>query len=75
MQRKLTNAFSSLVMQDNFAVSTMGFAGIIENTFGSELKITNCLFEDNQYGDTNNPAVSIAGSKGMNLSFRHKMKY
>jgi hypothetical protein len=53
----------------------MGFAGIIENTFGSELKITNCLFEDNQYGDTNNPAVSIAGSKGMNLSFRHKMKY
>lgn len=39
-------------------VKDMGFPGIIENSFGSELNVINCLFQDNVYGDENNAAVS-----------------
>lgn len=34
----------------------MAFPGIIENSFGSELNIINCLFENNIYGDEGNAA-------------------
>lgn len=40
-------------------MADMGFPGIIENTFGSELNVINCLFTDNKYGQEDNPSVSM----------------
>jgi hypothetical protein len=34
------------------------FPGIIESTFLSEVVVVNCIFENNEYGQTNNPTVS-----------------
>jgi hypothetical protein len=44
--------------QDNMVVETMGFPGIIENTFSSTLNIINCMFQDNVYSAENNLGVS-----------------
>ena len=43
--------------QDNYATKTLAFPGVIENTYGSELIVRNCLFEGNAYGgvDSNPP--------------------
>jgi hypothetical protein len=35
----------------------MSFPGVIENSYNSELVISNCLFQDNVYGDDQNPAT------------------
>lgn len=48
--------FRNCVFRDNYVTEEMGFPGIIENSFGSELNIVNCLFQDNSYGSSANPA-------------------
>lgn len=48
--------FQNCVFRDNYLKETMSFPGIIENSFQSELVITNCLFENNRYGIKGNPA-------------------
>ena len=48
--------FEDCVFRDNFVDDSMSFPGIIENTFNSELVVKNCLFQNNVYGNTNNPA-------------------
>lgn len=50
--------FQETVFKDNRANSEIGLPGIIENTYRSELVIDNCLFENNDYGESSNPAVS-----------------
>jgi hypothetical protein len=50
-------SFQDCVFRDNYVDSSMSFPGIIENTFNSELEVTNCLFQDNIYGDAENPAT------------------
>lgn len=34
----------------------MAFPGVIENSFRSELKVINCIFMENRYGEANNAA-------------------
>lgn len=48
--------FRDCVFQGNHVTSKMGFPGIIENSFGSELHIVNCIFMNNRFGETDNPA-------------------
>jgi hypothetical protein len=48
--------FRDCVFRGNRVTTKMGFPGIIENSFGSELHVENCIFMDNHYGETNNPA-------------------
>jgi len=47
-----------LKIQDNTANKEIGFPGIIENSYGSELVISNCLFENNEYGESRTAAPS-----------------
>lgn len=35
----------------------MSFPGIIENSHNSRLVVSNCLFQDNVYGESDNPAT------------------
>jgi len=49
--------FQDCVFRDNSVDNFMSFPGIIENSLQSELVISNCLFQDNFYGDTANPAT------------------
>lgn len=49
--------FQDCVFRDNYVDSSMSFPGVIENSFNSELIISNCLFQDNVYGDDQNPAT------------------
>ncbi|KAG7362876.1 hypothetical protein IV203_026236 [Nitzschia inconspicua] len=53
---KHTVTFQDCVFRDNYVDSSMSFPGIIENSFKSELVISNCLFQNNIYGDDQNPA-------------------
>lgn len=48
--------FRNCVFRGNYVTDKMGFPGVIENSFGSDLKIINCLFQDNKYGQDNNAA-------------------
>ena len=48
--------FRDCVFRGNYVTEKMGFPGVIENSFGSDLTIINCLFQDNEYGHANNPA-------------------
>ncbi|MGK3747669.1 MAG: hypothetical protein ACI8RD_001196 [Bacillariaceae sp.] len=48
--------FQDCVFRDNIVDDSASFPGIIENTFNSELILTNCLFQDNVYGSINNPS-------------------
>jgi hypothetical protein len=48
--------FQDCVFRDNALGDGMSFPGIIENSFLSELIITNCLFENNRFGIKGNPA-------------------
>jgi len=48
--------FQDCVFRDNFVHESMSFPGIIENTFNSNLIVRNCLFENNNYGGSNNAA-------------------
>jgi hypothetical protein len=48
--------FQDCVFRDNYVDSSMSFPGIIENSFNSELVISNCLFQNNVFGDDQNPA-------------------
>jgi len=49
--------FQDCVFRDNLVDDSVSFPGIIENTFNSELIVTNCLFQENVYGSTNNPST------------------
>jgi hypothetical protein len=49
--------FQDCVFRDNFVDNSMSFPGVIENSFDSELFLSNCLFQDNVYGDDQNPAT------------------
>jgi len=49
--------FQDCVFRDNLVDDSISFPGIIENTFNSELIVTNCLFQENVYGSTNNPST------------------
>ena len=49
--------FQDCVFRGNFIDDSASFPGIIENTFNSDLVVKNCLFENNVYGDTDNPAT------------------
>ncbi len=51
-----TVTFRDCVFQGNHLTEKMGFPGIIENSFTSELSIINCIFMGNRYGEANNPA-------------------
>ncbi|KAL3927406.1 MAG: hypothetical protein SGARI_005332 [Bacillariaceae sp.] len=48
--------FQDCVFRDNNVDSSMSFPGVIENSFNSDLVISNCLFQNNVYGDAENPA-------------------
>ena len=48
--------FQDCVFRGNALSDNMSFPGIIENSFLSELVVTNCLFEDNRFGIKGNPA-------------------
>lgn len=48
--------FQDCVFRDNYVDSSMSFPGIIENSYNSELVVSNCLFQNNVYGDDQNPA-------------------
>ena len=48
--------FQDCIFRDNKANKEIGFPGIIENTYKSELVIYNCLFENNDYGEFNTAA-------------------
>lgn len=48
--------FRDCVFRDNYVTEKMGFPGVIENSFNSELNIDHCLFKDNVFGSDNNPA-------------------
>jgi hypothetical protein len=48
--------FQDCVFRDNFVDDSLSYPGIIENTFDSELIVSNCLFQDNSYGNNNNLA-------------------
>lgn len=48
--------FQDCVFRGNAIGDNMSFPGIIENSFLSELFVTNCLFEDNRFGIKGNPA-------------------
>ena len=51
--------FIRCVFKENRATSDLAFPGLIENSYGfSELFISETLFEDNQYGESN-PAVGL----------------
>lgn len=50
--------FQSCIFRENVVTENLAFPGIIENSFGSELNIINCLFESNTYGEMDNPAPS-----------------
>eukprot|EP00980_Cylindrotheca_fusiformis_P011279 scaffold2597_cov116-Cylindrotheca_fusiformis.AAC.7 len=54
LQHKVT--FQETVFKDNRANSEIGIPAIIENTYQSQLVIDNCLFENNDYGESSNPA-------------------
>lgn len=53
-----TVTFKQCVFRNNRANKQYGLAGMIENTYQSELIIEHCLFENNDYGETTNSAVS-----------------
>jgi hypothetical protein len=63
--------FQETVFKDNRANNEFGLPGIIENTYRSELFIDNCLFENNDYGESNNPAVSYRKFMSGELSKRN----
>lgn len=48
--------FQDCVFRDNALGDNMFFPGVIENSFLSEIVITNCLFENNRFGIKDNPA-------------------
>jgi hypothetical protein len=48
--------FQDCVFRHNRVGASMSFPGIIENSYDSELLVSNCLFEDNVYGESDNPA-------------------
>jgi hypothetical protein len=50
-----TVTFKGCVFRGNHVGVTQGFPGIIENSFRSKLNIENCIFQDNDYGEENNP--------------------
>ena len=56
--------------QHNTIIDDMAYPGIIENTFGSELNITNCLFEKNVYGDEKNMAVRIESNQVLSTDYQ-----
>lgn len=48
--------FRNCVFRNNFVTEEMGFPGVIENSFESELKIVESVFMENIYGSQQNPA-------------------
>lgn len=48
--------FKQCVFHGNRVSSSMGFPGVIENSFGSELNVEKCIFQDNYYGERGNVA-------------------
>jgi hypothetical protein len=50
--------FQDCVFRDNYVDSSMSFPGVIENSFNSDLVISNCLFQNNVYGDDENPSTN-----------------
>lgn len=49
-------SFKGCVFRNNFVSERMGFPGIIENSYESELNVIESVFMENIYGQQNNPA-------------------